>query len=45
MPKTSTDDRAWIAEAIRRVDADANRSAVTPLHVLPIPVPGIELYL
>ncbi len=45
MPKTSTDDRAWIAEAIRRVDADANRSADTHLHVLPIPVPGIELYL
>ena len=45
MPKTSTEDRAWIAEAIRRVDADANRSADTHLHVLPIPVPGIELYL
>jgi cysteine synthase A len=45
VPKTSTDDRAWIAEAIRRVDADANRSADTHLHVLPIPVPGIELYL
>ncbi|MBC7631862.1 PLP-dependent cysteine synthase family protein [Aeromicrobium sp.] len=45
MPKTSTEDRAWIAEAIRRVDADANRSADTHLHVVPIPVPGIELYL
>ncbi len=45
MPKTSTEDRAWIAEAIRRVDADANRSADTHLLVLPIPVPGIELYL
>ncbi|MCD9200048.1 L-cysteine desulfhydrase Cds1 [Aeromicrobium wangtongii] len=45
MPKTSTESRAWIAEAIRRVDADANRSADTHLHVLPIPVPGIELYL
>ncbi len=45
MPKTSTEDRAWIAEAIRRVDADANRSADTHLHVLPIPVPGIDLYL
>ena len=43
MPKTSTEDRAWIDEAIRRVDADANRSADTHLHVLPIPVPGIEL--
>ena len=45
MPKTSTEDRAWIAEAIRRVDADANRSADTHLHPLPIPVPGIDLYL
>ncbi|MBC7593955.1 MAG: PLP-dependent cysteine synthase family protein [Kineosporiaceae bacterium] len=45
MPKTSTENRAWIDEAIRRVDADANRSADTHLHVLPIPVPGIELYL
>jgi len=45
MPKTSTESRAWIAEAIRRVDADANRSADTHLHVLPIPVPGIDLYL
>ena len=43
MPKTSTESRAWIAEAIRRVDADANRSADTHLHVLPIPVPGIDL--
>lgn len=45
MPKTSTESRAWIAEAIRRVDADANRSADTHLHVLPLPVPGIDLYL
>jgi cysteine synthase len=45
VPKTSTESRAWIAEAIRRVDADANRSADTHLHVLPIPVPGIDLYL
>lgn len=45
MPKTSTEGRAWIAEAIRRVEADANRSADTHLHVLPIPVEGIELYL
>ena len=45
MPKTSTEDRAWSDEAIRRVDADANRSADTHLHVLPIPVRGIELYL
>ncbi|MDQ3156042.1 MAG: PLP-dependent cysteine synthase family protein [Actinomycetota bacterium] len=45
MPKTSTEDRAWIDEAIRRVDADANRSADTHLHALPLPVSGIELYL
>ncbi len=45
MPKTSTKGRAWIDEAIRRVDADANRSADTHLHALPLPVDGIELYL
>ncbi|MFI5426763.1 PLP-dependent cysteine synthase family protein [Aeromicrobium sp. UC242_57] len=45
MPKTSIESRAWIAEAIRRVDADANRSADTHLHVLPIPVEGVDLYL
>lgn len=39
-------DRAWCAEAIRKVEADANRSADT--HLLPIDLPtawGIELYL
>ncbi|TXL57960.1 L-cysteine desulfhydrase Cds1 [Aeromicrobium terrae] len=45
MPKTSTEERAWIAEAIRRVDADANRSADTHLHPFPLPVEGIDLYL
>ena len=40
MPKTSTESRAWIAEAIRRVDADANRSADTHLHVAADPGPG-----
>jgi cysteine synthase A len=45
VPKTSTESRQWIAEAIRRVDADANRSADTHLHVLPLPTPGIDLYL
>jgi cysteine synthase len=39
-------DRAWIAEAIRRVEADANRSADTHLHVFPLPPEwGIDLYL
>src|SRR6266498_2169806 len=38
--------RAWVAEAIRIVDADANRSADTHLHVFPMPdVTGVELYL
>ncbi|RYJ05261.1 MAG: pyridoxal-phosphate dependent enzyme, partial [Actinomycetales bacterium] len=45
MPKTSTDDRAWIAEAIRRVEADANRSADTHLHALETATPGVDLYL
>ncbi len=45
MPKTSTEDRDWIAEAIRRVDADANRSADTHLHPFPLPIDGIDLYL
>ncbi|QSB14932.1 PLP-dependent cysteine synthase family protein [Natronosporangium hydrolyticum] len=38
--------RAWVAEAIGKVEADANRSADT--HLLPFPLPpewGIELYL
>jgi cysteine synthase A len=39
-------DRAWVSEAIRVVDADANRSADTHLHVFPMPsVIGVELYL
>ncbi|RAY16021.1 PLP-dependent cysteine synthase family protein [Actinomadura craniellae] len=38
--------RAWVAEAIRRVEADANRSADTHLHVFPLPERwGIDLYL
>ncbi|MBM7791237.1 L-cysteine desulfhydrase Cds1 [Tenggerimyces flavus] len=39
-------DRAWVNEAIRRVEADANRSADTHLHVFPLPSEwGIDLYL
>ncbi len=41
-PKT----RAWVNEAVRKVDADANRSADT--HLLSFPLPpdwGIDLYL
>ena len=38
--------RAWVAEAIRKVDADANRSADTHLHVFPMPIGcGVDLYL
>ncbi|WP_149259490.1 PLP-dependent cysteine synthase family protein [Actinomadura sp. K4S16] len=38
--------RAWIAEAVRLVEADANRSADTHLHVFPLPPEwGIDLYL
>ncbi|WP_029146081.1 PLP-dependent cysteine synthase family protein [Microbacterium luticocti] len=38
--------RAWVSEAVRRVEADANRSSDT--HLLTVPLPeqwGIELYL
>ncbi len=39
-------DRAWVNEAIRRVEADNNRSADTHLHVFPLPADwGIDLYL
>jgi cysteine synthase A len=38
--------RAWVTEAIRRVEADANRSADTHLHVFPLPPEwGIDVYL
>jgi cysteine synthase A len=38
--------RDWVSEAIRTVDADANRSADTHLHVFPMPVSaGVDLYL
>ena len=38
--------RAWLNEAIRKVTADANRSADTHLHVFPLPGEwGIDLYL
>ena len=46
MPLLSHEHRAWIDEAVRRVEADANRSADTHLHVVPLPGPGgIDLYL
>jgi len=38
--------RAWLNESIRRVQADANRSADTHLHVFPLPGDwDIDLYL
>ena len=38
--------RVWADEAVRRLEADANRSADTHLHVFPLPVEwGIDLYL
>lgn len=39
-------DRAWLAEAIARIEADFNRSADTHLIHVPLPrFPGIDLYL
>ena len=39
-------DRAWVNDAIRKVEADANRSADTHLHVFPLPESwDVDLYL
>lgn len=39
-------NRAWVREAVRLIEADANRSADTHLHVFPLPPSwGIDLYL
>jgi cysteine synthase A len=39
-------DRAWLDEAVRRIQADANRSADTHLVHVPLPgLPDIDLYL
>ena len=44
--RSSPSDRAWANEAIRKVEADANRSADTHLLVFPLPEhPGVDLYL
>ncbi|MDS1271152.1 PLP-dependent cysteine synthase family protein [Lipingzhangella sp. LS1_29] len=44
--RTCVRTRSWVDEAIRRVAADANRSADTHLHVFPLPPEwGIDLYL
>jgi cysteine synthase A len=38
--------RSWANEAVRRIEADANRSADTHLHSFPLPAEwGIDLYL
>src|SRR5213075_2384395 len=38
--------RSWVREAVRRIEADANRSADTHLHVFPLRAEwGIDLYL
>lgn len=42
----SDDRRAWLAEAVRRIEADFNRSADT--HLIQVDLPhhdGIQLYL
>jgi cysteine synthase A len=37
-------DRAWVADAVRRIEADADRTADT--HLLKLPLPGeVDLYL
>ncbi|HWB67715.1 MAG TPA: PLP-dependent cysteine synthase family protein [Mycobacteriales bacterium] len=44
--RSSLDARRWVDEAIRRVEADANRSADTHLVPLPLPAFGeIDVYL
>jgi cysteine synthase A len=43
---SSRGPRPWADEAIRRIEADANRSSDTHLHALPLPQDwGIDLYL
>ena len=43
---TDTAHRAWVSEALRRIEADARRSADTHLIPLPLPeAPGVTLYL
>jgi cysteine synthase A len=39
-------DRSWLHEAVRKVEADSNRSADTHLHVFPLPEAwDVDLYL
>ncbi|MDI2132160.1 PLP-dependent cysteine synthase family protein [Yinghuangia seranimata] len=44
--RVCTETRGWVSEAVRKVNADANRSADTHLLVYPLPPEwGIDLYL
>jgi cysteine synthase len=44
--RTSRSSRDWVDEAVRRVEADANRSADTHLVRFPLPsLPAVDLYL
>jgi cysteine synthase A len=46
LDRCSPTTRAWVNEAVRKVDADANRSADTHLLAFPLPSEwGIDLYL
>ena len=46
MATRSTADRGWLERAVALVEADANRSADTHLHVFPLPgPPGVDVYL
>lgn len=45
IPAARQIDRAWVDEAVRRIKADANRSADTHLLKLDARVPGVEIYL
>ena len=46
MKRARTQDRAWADEAIRRINAENNRSADTHLYSLPLPEHwGVQLYL
>jgi cysteine synthase A len=38
-------DRAWVVEAIRKLEADADRSADTHLHRLPLSFDDVHVYL
>ena len=46
LDRTSEPDRVWVEDAVRAVEADANRSADTHLLAFPLPADwGIQLYL